>query len=161
MIRRFLLASALLVTGTVAVAPSAFAETQDITASGTISKTCVFGTPTAGSLGVAGPNSTTLSTANGSVGGVNVTCNHPAKLSISAPSQSGSDTVALTSATNTSTVTASSTSLSSTTINNGDTPIALTTGEQTGVSVGMTINNGTTIIPASTYNYTVTLTVSP
>jgi hypothetical protein len=161
MIRRFLLASALLVTGTVAVAPSAFAETQEITARGTIAKTCVFGTASEGVLGVAGPNSTTISTANGTAGATNVTCNYPAQLSISAPSQSGSDTVALTSATKTSTVTASSNSLSSTSINNGGTPITLVGGEQTGLTVGMVINNGSTIIPASTYNYTVTLTVAP
>ncbi|WP_413198706.1 hypothetical protein [Nostoc piscinale] len=162
MVRRFLVTAALLVTGTLLAAPRAFAETQNVSASGTIAPTCVFGSATAGTLGVAGANSTSISTANGSTGSTSVTCNYAAKLSISAPTQSGSDTVALGSATKTSTLTATSTSLTSgNTTTNAGTPVTLATGEATNISIGMNVSNGSTIIPASTYNYTVTLTVAP
>ncbi|MEH2226138.1 hypothetical protein [Nostoc sp.] len=163
MLRRFLLASALLVTGTIVAAPSAFAETQDADFSGTVSQVCVFGTANQGSITVSGANSTTLSTSNpsGTAATTDVTCNYPANLSLAAPVASGSNTTTLSSATFTSSVAASGATLASSSTTNTGSSITLVTGETEALAVGMSANNGSTIIPADHYDYTVTLTVAP
>lgn len=163
MIRRFLLASALLVTGTVVAAPSAFAETQNLGFNGTVSQVCVFGTTNAGSLTVNGANSTTLKTSNpsGVAATSDVTCNYPAKLSIAAPVQNSNDNTPLTTATLSSSVTATGTTLGTANTTNSGSNIILVTGETQNLSVGMSVDYGSKIIPADTYNYTVTLTVAP
>lgn len=161
MIRRFLLASALLVTGTVIAAPSAFAETQVVNFSGTIPQTCVFGTTNAGTLKGTGANSTTLSTANsgGAAGTSNVTCNYAANLIVGAPVQTSGTT--LTGATLSSSVSATGTTLGTANTTNGGSAIPLITGEIESLNIGMSADYGTTIIPAGAYGYTVTLTVAP
>lgn len=171
MIRRFLLASALLVTGTVAVAPSAFAGTigenadQTVGFEGNVAKVCVFGSATGATLNVNGNNSKTLTTSEdvSAQGKTNVTCNYGATLKVAAPIPVTGDATApaLSGAELTSYANPSSATLTSSTINNGDGGINLKTGELTDIYVGMTVNNHDTVIPAGKYNYNVTLTVTP
>ncbi|MEH2087635.1 hypothetical protein [Nostoc sp.] len=155
MIRRFLLASALLITGTIVAAPSAFAVDGDVTFSGIVSGTCVFGsTPVAGSITTSGANATSLS---GTSATTDVTCNSPASLSVAAPVQ---DLGSILTGTKTSSVAASGTTLSANTTDTG-TAITLVTGEKANLTVAMTAGNSGNIIPADTYAYTVTLTATP
>lgn len=155
MIRRFLLASALLITGTIVAAPSAFAETQALTFDGTINQACAFGnSPTGGGISVTGTTATSLTIAPVAT---SVTCNYAANLSVGAPV---ANTGTL-SGTPTSSVTASGATLATTTTSNSGTPIVLVTGETETLAVNMAASNGGNVVPAGNYNYTVTLTVAP
>ncbi|MBD2451452.1 hypothetical protein H6G76_30890 [Nostoc sp. FACHB-152] len=169
MIRRFLLASALFVTGTVVAAPGAFAGTtgetadQTVNFQGIIPQVCVFGSASSGTLAISGPNSKTLSTSStgGGQGGTSVTCNYGAQLGIAAPIAGAGAASALTPTSLTSKATASSATLTSSEAKSDGTKVTLKTSEATTINVDMDVNNGTTVIPAGTYNYTVTLTVAP
>lgn len=93
MIQRFTLTSALTLGSIVAFASTAVAQSVDINFSGTVQGKCNFGTPTGGTLVTDGPpgapGAPALSSAfpGGAPGQVTVTCNQPAELVISGPTQ--------------------------------------------------------------------------
>ncbi|GAX34882.1 hypothetical protein [Nodularia sp. NIES-3585] len=95
MIRRSLLTAALIVAGSVAVAPKAMAQSVDVPFTGSVGGVCNVGQVTPGVLVADGPtpgNPTALfadSPMGGSRGKVAVSCNQQAEVSVSSPQQTG------------------------------------------------------------------------
>lgn len=93
MIRRSLLATALVLAGGAFMAEGAFAQSVDVNFSGTVQGRCGFGNVTNGVLVTDGPgtpqgaNKLNSFLAGGSAGQVTVNCNQPASLQVSAPIQ--------------------------------------------------------------------------
>lgn len=99
MIRRFILASAMSLGGSVAIASTAMAQSVDINFSGVVQGRCSFNTPTAGTLVTDGPGGSgpqyrlDSSAPGGAPGQVTVICNQPAGLGVSAPIQTAGPSV--------------------------------------------------------------------
>lgn len=174
MIRRTLLASALVIVGTVAAAPQTMAQTAppnsmmpqslDVPFSGQVTGVCNVGEITPGVLMPNTPTnpmilaagSTITSPNAGTPGKVVVTCNSPARVAISKPVQTGgpafsamkSDaTVRLPGGMMT-----GSTSTMPLSLSPSPNPIPL--------EVGMFVDKGSPLAPGN-YNYKVTLTITP
>lgn len=163
MIRRSLLTAALVLAGSVAMAPKTMAESIDVPFSATVGGACTFGPVTPGVLALGDgpvPNSTDILSANspngGIMGKVSVTCNQPARLTVSEPVQTAGPTF---------------TPMASGAVviaPNGDTnsfpgsaPLDLNgNGILTPLEVDMFVDKGSPL-ESGTYNYKVTLTVTP
>ncbi len=165
--RRSLLTAGLIILGTVAIAPKTMAQTVDVPFTGAINYTCSFGTPTPGTLvGSSSQSTTSTMMASGGFGGssnyiggvvgkVSVNCNSSARLSVSAPVQTGGPTSTPISG-SVAAVRANSTTITT----SGNSPLLLSTGFNS-LDVDAAIDNkGVPLLPG-VYSYKVTLTVVP
>jgi len=158
MVRRSLLTAALVFVGSLALAPKTMAQTVDVPFTGNISGACSFGQVTPGSLGVNQPTNPTA-LAGGFPGGVfgrvSVICNTPASVVTSPPVQTAGPAFS-----------PINTPMSAVRVANGGSwsvngsPLWLGTGGAIPLEVDMYIDKGSTLTPG-TYNYKVTLTITP
>jgi hypothetical protein len=158
MIRRSLLTAALICVSSVALAPKTMAQTVDVPFTGTIGGACTFGQVTPGSLGV---NQVTNPTAlaggfpGGAFGKVSVSCNTSANVVTSSPMQTGGPALTPMNTPFSAVRLGSSGSWAT----NGS-PLMLPSGSSIPLEVDMYIDKGSTLTPG-TYNYKVTLTITP
>lgn len=171
MIRSTLLASALVIIGTVAAAPQTMAQTApnstmpqsiDVPFSGQITGLCNVGEITPGTLAPNTPqNPTRLSAGStfgpaGTSGRVSVTCNSPASVAISRPVQTGGP--AFTAMMSDATVRLPGGPITGAM---GGSPLRLSpSSSPMPLEVGMIVDKGSPLAPG-TYNYKVTLTITP
>jgi hypothetical protein len=171
MIRRALLTSVFLVLGTLAMAPKTMAQTADIPFTGNVAGACNFGEITPGTLMPSGSASSTTSpttsptrlsagasfgpsSPNAMPGKVFISCNQSANLMVSKPLQTGGPTF-------TPMISDARVSGPSGTTTATGTPLRLMAGTPTTpLSVEMMVDKGGPLVPG-TYNYKVTLTVTP
>ena len=168
MIRRSLLTAALVLVGSVAMAPKTMADTVDIPFSAQVGGSCTFGPVTSGVLALmigpsptpGSPSSSNILAASspngGSMGKVSVTCNQPANLRVSQPVQTGGPTF---------TPVMSNAFVSSpsgfTDSFAGSAPITLNPdGTPTPLEIDMMVEKDSPL-ESGTYNYKVTLTLTP
>jgi hypothetical protein len=157
MIRRSLLTAALILVGSVALAPKTMAQTVDIPFTGTVGGACNFDQVTPGSLGMNQPSNPTGLAGGfpgGAFGKVSVTCNAPSQLTVSKPMQTGGPT--FTPMFSDAFVNSSVGSTNTT----GTSPLMLPVGSPTMLDVDMFVDKGSPLTPG-TYDYKVTLTVTP
>ncbi|MDM9381422.1 hypothetical protein QUB80_11990 [Chlorogloeopsis sp. ULAP01] len=157
MIRRSLLTAALILVGSVALAPKTMAQTVDVPFTGTVGGACNFDQVTPGSLGMNQPSNPTALAGGftgGAFGQVSVTCNAPSQLTVSQPVQTGGPTFTPMFAD------AFVNSSSGSTFANGGSPMMLPVGSPTMLNVDMYVDKGSPLTPG-TYDYKVTLTVTP
>ncbi|MDJ0677542.1 MAG: hypothetical protein QNJ36_19535 [Calothrix sp. MO_167.B42] len=159
MIRRSLLTAALVLVGSVAMAPKTMAESIDVPFSGIVGGGCTFGPVTSGVLIVAdgaSSTSTAITSISPGVGGqVSVTCNQPARLTVSQPVQTAGPTL------NPVISNGFVNSPTGGTDSSGGNPMALNAdGNPTPLEVGMFVENDSPL-QAGIYNYNVTLTIVP
>jgi hypothetical protein len=87
MLRRFALASGLIVLSALACAPKASAQSVNVDSSATVPNTCLFGSPSSGTLKLTYPGGYPYLSSYGADGGtpptVSISCNGPMNLSIS------------------------------------------------------------------------------
>jgi hypothetical protein len=172
MIRRTLLASALVIVGTVAAAPRTMAQTApnslmpqslDVPFSGQVTGVCNVGEITPGLLM---PNTatnpmilsagSTVSPVVGTPGKVLVTCNSPARIAISKPVQTGGP--AFSAMKSDATVKAPSGAMTGAM---STLPLSLSPSPNPiPLEVGMFVDKGSPLSPGN-YNYKVTLTITP
>ncbi len=163
MIRRALLTSLFLVLGTLAMAPKTMAQTADIPFTGNVAGACNFGEITPGTLMPNAPTNPTRlsagtffgpSSPNAMPGKVFISCNQSANLMVSKPLQTGGPTF-------TPMISDARVSGSPGTTTATGTPLRLMAGTPTTpLSVEMMVDKGGPLVPG-TYNYKVTLTVTP
>lgn len=163
MIRRALLTSIFLVLGTLTIAPKTMAQTADIPFTGNVAGACNFGEITPGTLMPNVPTNPTRLSAGSSFGSsspnaipgkVFISCNQSANLVVSKPVQTGGPTF-------TPIVSDARVSGPSGTTSATGTPLRLISGTpSTPLSVEMMADKGSPLVPG-TYNYKVTLTVTP
>jgi hypothetical protein len=157
MIRRSLLTAALICVSSVALAPKTMAQTVDVPFTGTVGGACTFSQVTPGSLGVnqqTNPTALAGGFSGGAFGKVSVMCNAPSLLTVSKPVQTGgpiftpmfSDAMV--------------NSQFGSTYANGGSALSLQTGSPMMLDVDMIADKGSTLTPG-TYNYKVTLTITP
>lgn len=157
MIRRSLLTAALIFVGSVAVAPKTMAQTVDVPFTGNVGGACTFGQITPGTLGVNQPtNPTSLAGGfpGGAFGQVSVTCNAPANLMVAMPVQTGGPTF-----TPIFSDAFVNSPLGSRNANGGSLSLP-PNGGSTPLTVDMIVDKGSPLVPG-TYNYKVTLTITP
>lgn len=157
MIRRALLISALTVTGVAAFASNTFAQTVNVPFNGTVGAVCSFGQPTPGTLGLNTPTSPTALAggySGGVFGQVSVSCNQPARVSISKPVQTaGPSFTPVTSA-------AMISSSFGSTDSNGAPPLSLSSSGTVPLKIDMIVDKGSPLA-AGNYSYVTTLTIVP
>jgi hypothetical protein len=161
LIRASLIATVLTTAGVIANTNNAFAEPVDqiVNFSGTVAPTCAFSNVQNGLLGVeANPAMLSENGAGGMPGFVDLACNSGAQVSVTLPVNNGSS-VALTPTWQG--ATAQTSAGQAFQDPNGSTPQSLVGPVQETVRVGMYLINGSTPIPAGTYNYNVTVTATP
>ncbi|TAF11331.1 MAG: hypothetical protein EAZ77_00675 [Nostocales cyanobacterium] len=169
MIRRSLLAAALVVAGSVAIAPKAMAQSVDVPFSGTVGGACTFSSVTPGVLGVFGPVGTPTSLyassfsgpggpGMGSPGQVSVACNQPASLTVSLPVQTAGP--AFIPMMLNADVNSPQGSTYNTTGGSGSPIPLLSDSTNIPLKIGMMADKGS-VLEAGNYAYTVTLTVVP
>jgi hypothetical protein len=157
MIHRTLLTSALIIAAIVAVGESAFAQTADIPFTGNVNGACNFGAVTPGTMAPNMPtNPTELAAGHpgGIMGKVSVICNQPARVAVSAPVQTGGPTF---------TPIKSEGYLKSpvgSTMSMGGSPLLLPTGNSIPLDIDARVVKDSPLVPG-TYNYKVTLTITP
>jgi hypothetical protein len=145
----------------------AFAQTVDVPFSGNIATACSFSTPIAGVLArsTTDPNIINSFENGGINGSVDVTCNSPAQLQVTGiaatntPAPDPAGTILDSSATTDGGITFTSYNSST----GSSAPIGLNTGPAQIVVVDLFVNRGIAggTFPAGTYEYEVTLTVTP
>ncbi|HLP91459.1 MAG TPA: hypothetical protein VK184_23105 [Nostocaceae cyanobacterium] len=169
MINRSLLATALVLAGSTFMAEGAFANSVDVNFSGTVQGICSFGNVTNGILAAEGMGSPQgayflgSTVPGGSAGQVTVSCNQPANLQVTGPTQTagpGGNNVGA----------SVSSSYGSVTVGNpvpmlplgGFNPLFLNPGS-TPLSVDLVVapGNGQNYVAPGNYGYKVTLTVVP
>lgn len=182
MIRNTLLATTLLILGTVAVAPKTMAQTAppqsmmpqtiDVPFSGQVTGVCNVGEITPGTLvasGMSGSISnpimlsagstspTSSPSGSGTPGRVVLTCNSPASIMISRPVQTGGPAFTPVRSDASVRLPGSSTITSSMNTSSSRLPVG---PNPIPLEVGMFVDKGTPLTPG-TYNYRVTLTIAP
>jgi hypothetical protein len=157
MIHRTLLTSALIIVATMAVGESAFAQIADIPFTGNVKGACNFGSVTPGTMATNMPTNPTELSAEypgGVRGQVYVTCNEPARVSVSAPVQTGGPVFTpLKSEAYIKSPVGSATSM-------GGSPLSLPTGNSIPLDINARVVKDSPLVPG-TYNYKVTLTITP
>jgi hypothetical protein len=93
MIQRFLLASTLILSSTIAFASTAKADTGDVHFTATVPSACTFSSVTAGTLGLVGTSTLTSAAGGGTAGSASLTCNNAlATLTVDAPAVTSAPT---------------------------------------------------------------------
>ncbi|WGV25420.1 hypothetical protein [Halotia branconii] len=157
MIRRSLLTAVLVIVGSVVLAPKTMAQTVDVPFTGSVNGACTFGQVTPGKLGLNQPTSPTALAggfSGGVFGQVSVSCNQPARVSISQPQQTGGPAF---------TPMFSAGHINSpvgSTDSNSGSPLPLPTGGSVPLSVDMIVDKGSPLVPGN-YSYITTLTIVP
>jgi hypothetical protein len=158
-------ASALAVAGISVAATGAFAQTAttDVPFQGIVGKACVFGAPTAGTLGLSTPRNLTSTSGVGSAGTVRLTCTGQATLTVSNPVNTSP----------LSPLNGTNSSAAATVNDLGNSFIPLNSGASGAIGLaGQAYDNTLEVnlevqkttagpIPDGTYDYTVTLTAAP
>jgi len=163
MIRKTLIASAVILCGTVGFSSSAQAqESTDVNFTANVPASCTFSEVNDGTLGlVAG---TTLSSAvadSGTAGTAKLTCNNVlATLTADAPAQNG-EVDGYDHSTAVTTVGVTGTGANAVVIATPDTPTAVPLPGETDLTVDMTTTPATGFIPSGDYEFFVRLTVAP
>ncbi|MDZ8090138.1 MAG: hypothetical protein RMY16_31980 [Nostoc sp. DedQUE12b] len=157
MIRRSLLTAALIIVGSVAVAPKTMAQTADVPFTANVGSACNFDQIIPGKLVL---NQTTNATAlaagfpGGQFGKVFVSCNQGARVSISKPQQTGGPGF---------TPIHSAGMINSpfgSTSSQGGSPVLLPSGSGLPLDIDMIVDKGSPLVPGS-YSYVTTLTIVP
>ncbi|MCC5610006.1 hypothetical protein LC612_25335 [Nostoc sp. CHAB 5834] len=157
MIRRSLLTAALIIVGSVALAPKTMAQTANVPFTGTVSGVCNFDQITPGQLGLNQPtNPTALAGGHpgGSFGRVVLSCNQGARVSISQPQQTGGPQF---------TPIYSIGIMQSPfgyTDSQGGSPVLLPGGSNLPLDIDMIVDKGSPLVPGN-YSYVTTLTIVP
>ena len=158
MVRRSLFTAALIFMGSLALAPKTMAQTVDVPFTGNVNGACSFGQVTPGSLGLnqqTNPTALAGGFTGGAFGKVSVICNTPASVITSPPVQTAGPTFS-----------PINTPMSAVRVANGGSwsmngsPLRLGTGVSLPLEVDMYIDKGSALTPG-TYNYKVTLTITP
>lgn len=158
MIRKTLIASALVLCGTLGFTSAAKAE--DFQMSGTVDGSCVFTATANGTLAPSGSPVTVLDSAatGGSAATATVNCNKAGTLTIAAPTFVGTDATGFVDTNATTTFSVEGTGASTISESAAGTP-ALNYGD-TNLQINMAVDNGGVAIPAGTYTYSITLTAA-
>ncbi|MDB9495045.1 hypothetical protein PN441_07690 [Spirulina major CS-329] len=152
--RRFALVTGLAVLGAITFAPKASAQTADVPFNGSVTSTCTFGTPAAGTVTATGDTFT--STASGTV---TLTCNSAAStLAIAAPTQVSGPALTATAVTSEVTGTAFNGGTAITNVSPATAAGAILTNDP--LVVDMTWKHSANI-PGGTYKFNVQLTATP
>ncbi|MDY7013431.1 MAG: hypothetical protein SVX43_07460 [Cyanobacteriota bacterium] len=149
------LTSALVIAGSLVAMPSVLAQpappsSVDVRFSGVVQGVCNFSTPIPGALAAKGSDFLDSQAPGGAAGQVTVTCNRPARLTISDPIQTGGPPVP---------VIKGASFVSSSNGPSGSSSIPLSPG-QSQLAVDMFVDSATPLPPGN-YDYSVTLTVTP
>ncbi|MEQ8539826.1 MAG: hypothetical protein RIB93_20545 [Coleofasciculus sp. D1-CHI-01] len=163
MIRKTLIASTLVLCGTVGFTSSAQAqESTDVNFTANVPASCTFSDVVDGTLGLlAGTTLTSAVADGGTAGTAKLTCNNVlATLEADAPAQQGTvdgydHSTALT------TVAVTGTGANAVVIGTPDTPTAVPLPGETDLIVDMTTTPATGFIPSGDYDFYVRLTVAP
>lgn len=157
MIRRSLLTAALIIVGSVAVAPKTMAQTADVPFTANVGGVCNFDQIIPGKLGLNQPtNATALAGgfSGGQFGKVFVSCNQGARVSISQPQQTGGPGF---------TPMFSAGHINSpfgSTSSQGGSPVLLPPGSGLPLDIDMIVDKGSPLVPGN-YSYVTTLTIVP
>ncbi|MGJ5628115.1 hypothetical protein [Nostoc sp. CALU 1950] len=157
MIRRSLLTAALIIVGSVAVAPKTMAQTADVPFTANVGGVCNFDQITPGKLGLnqqTNPTALAGGFSGGVFGKVFVSCNQGARVSISQPQQTGGPSF-----TPVHSVGMINSPFGSTDSQNGN-PVFLPGGSGLPLDIDMIVDKGSPLVPGS-YSYVTTLTIVP
>ncbi|MEQ9235148.1 hypothetical protein [Coleofasciculus sp. E2-BRE-01] len=161
MIRKTLIASTLVLCGTLGFTSAVKAQTtEDVLFDGTIANSCTFENKVDGTL-IQAVGTNTLTSTGATAGSVDITCQGAADLTMSAPVMISAP-AEYDDATTTKTATATGTTALGANINLNDTDVAavgLTLGTNS-LTVNMDAAHQSTL-PAGTYQFGVTLTATP
>ena len=167
MLRRILLASALILTSATAFTSEAKAQTATtgtVEFNGTVGGACTFSNPVPGTLvihstddSLLGSDSSSGNYPGGATADIDINCTADATLTVAAPTATGD---ALSGATFSATATSSNLGLDfdSAGTNNNNSIIA---GQQDTINVNMLADNQGNAVPAGNYSYEVVITATP
>lgn len=158
MLRRFLLASGLILASTIGFASSAKAVSEPLEFTGTVPTACTLKNPVDGTLGVDGANTMLSSVMTGGTSAkIDVDCDG-GSLSISAPVKTGG--TGNTAQSDFESLAAKITTKSSVTVNSGAAGAPITTADTGTATVDMTVEDTTAAIQPGTYIFDVVVTAT-